>query len=54
MSSDDLKKEALAAEVAEEEKEDEVKVEMPETREVDIHNRDPLDINSHIKVGINI
>lgn len=49
MSVEDLKKEAMA-ENEKEEDASEVKIEMPETKGIDIHNRDPQGINGHIKV----
>ena len=30
---------------------DEVKMEIPQTREIDIHDRDPLGMVQHVKVG---
>ena len=32
---------------------EDVKVEMPQTREIDLHDRDPHGMNEHVKVGAN-
>jgi len=55
MSSEDLKKEALTGDVScdpdcNKSTTDSVKIEMPATKEIDIHHRDPLSINGHIQV----